>query len=184
MMAVADLVRSLLLLGIPVGILSWLLFDQLYTAGKIDRDADQRTIRSDLKQIRKDSKSNNEKRTTVANFFQRRWMKFGGGFYGVAALWTFVAIEAGDLFQFITNFPGLAALFADGIIQFLVNIFVNQIQNFVQAMVWFIWWSDEGNSIVPWLLNAYVGYLAGVNLARLISPISLAKDMVSSRKAR
>ena len=37
-------------------------------------------------------------------------MKFGGGFYGITAVATLILIEIADLFSFINDFPGAAAL--------------------------------------------------------------------------
>lgn len=81
-----------------MAMLSWFLFAQLYDSGDMDRDADRKAIKSKLKSV-KTNKSSGE-------CIHESWMKFGSGFYGLAALWTFVAIEATDLFNFVFNFLG------------------------------------------------------------------------------
>jgi hypothetical protein len=91
-------------------------------------------------------------------------MKFGGGFYGLAALYTFVIVEIADISAFLMNFPGLNVLLADGIIALLVNALINQIMNFVTAITWFIYWGD-GSRVLENMALAYAGYYAGMQLA-------------------
>ncbi|MDP6413473.1 MAG: hypothetical protein QGG54_00280 [Gammaproteobacteria bacterium] len=91
-------------------------------------------------------------------------MWFGSGFYGLAGLWTFAVIEIGQFFGFIFNFPGFSVLFGDGLIAFLVDLGLNQLSNVIQAFVWFSYWPSD--SIIIWILVAYLGYWVGVELAR------------------
>ena len=45
-------------------------------------------------------------------------------------------------------------------------MFVNQIQNFVAAIVWFNYWADNGQEMLVWAVAAYAGYAVGLNAAR------------------
>lgn len=158
-----EILYATLELGVPVAIVAWFLFHRLYAEGELDRAEGYRTVRSRLRDIKKSARNNPSR-----DFLRRRWMKFGGGFYGAAALWTFAIIEFTDLTGLIVDFPGIATLFADGVFSFFVDVFVNQIQNFVSALVWFTWWSDEEDSLLTWVLVAYAGYLVGLNAARFV----------------
>jgi len=93
-----------------------------------------------------------------------KWMWFGSGFYGLAGLWTFAAIEISQFFGFIFNFPDFSVLFGDGLIAFLIELGLNQLGNVIQAFVWFSYWPSD--SMLIWILVAYLGYWAGVELAR------------------
>jgi hypothetical protein len=158
-----DLIQAIVRFGLPVAGLSFLLFTRLYSSGRLDRNADHKAIRSSLQNIKKAAK---DKATRDRDFFQTKWMKFGGGFYGVAGLWTFFVIEATDLFSFVWNFPGFADLFKDGLISFIVNALANQLINFISAMIWFTYWPTAERNLLVWIATAYLGYLLGIKLAR------------------
>ena len=147
-------------LGVPVGFMSWLVFSWLYADNKLDLEAERKTIAANLKQMKKSSRSEQKD----LNYMHRKWMWFGGGFYGLAALWTFFIVEVMDFLRFASNFPGFAKLFENGIANMVVNLISNQVGNIVNAFVWFNYWSDK--SIVITALIAYLGYLAGVQLAK------------------
>ena len=182
-------------LGIPLGVLSWVMFSWLHSEGKLDIAANRKTIESNLKQMKKTHKSEKVaqakqgklKKTSLkeklqklnfmhannspqdqtsdsANMIFDRWMWFGSGFYGLAALWTFVIVEIQDMLRFITTFPGFAEIFKDGVVHVIVDLIVNQIMNIVSAFIWFTYWSD--GSMITWVVVAYLGYLAGLKVAK------------------
>jgi hypothetical protein len=105
----------------------------------------------------------------------KHWSSFGGGFYGLAALWTFVIIEIRDAINFIFYFPGLDALFEDGLISLLVGVIVNQFTNAISALVWFNYWPAE--SVLVWVIAAYLGYWTGLELAKRGYLLSLEKGI-------
>lgn len=149
------------MLSAPMVALSWFIFTWLFSAGEIDREADHKTITSRLKNMKKVVA---DKENQNANYVYEKWTWFGSGFYGLAGLWTFAVIEIAQFFSFIFNFPGFEALFGDGIIDFIVTFFINQLSNVIQAFVWFTYWPSD--SIIIWMLVAYLGYWVGVELAR------------------
>ena len=157
------LLRATVELGLPVAALSWLLFSRLYIRGELARDADRKAIRSSLKQIRQASKKS---KIPADSILHTKWMKFGGGFYGVAALWTIIVIEASGIASTIAHPSSLEKMFHGGLIEFVVNLVVNQFTAFVQALVWFTWWPGKEHGPLVWIAVAYVAYLAGLNLAR------------------
>ncbi|MDP6096761.1 MAG: hypothetical protein QGG67_12390 [Gammaproteobacteria bacterium] len=91
---------------------------------------------------------------------------FGSGFYGLAGLWTFTIIEIGDFFSFIWNFPGIGVLFEDGVLDFIISLLINQLGNFITALLWFGYWPGDDHSTLIWILIAYLGYWVGVEAAR------------------
>lgn len=176
-MGIWDILAAGIKLGVPVAGLSWLLFQRLYSAGEIDRDGDRAALKAGLKELKKAAK---KKGATSAGsplewghyLLRKKWFRFGSGFYGTAALWTFMVVEVADLLSFIRDFPGFANLFENGVIAFLVNLLVGQIQNFVTAIVWFDYWPDESQTLFIWLVAAYLGYRVGRNLAQRGNPLS------------
>jgi hypothetical protein len=154
---VFDALEALLVLGLPVFIISWYLFRRLHLQGDVRADASYRAIKSDLKILKK------QKRSTT-DFFHKNWMKFGGGFYGVSAVVTLLLIEAREVWQLVFHFPGIEALFAEGIVALLVDLIINQVQNIVAAALWFLHWGGDGSTLV-WIAAAYGAYYLGLRMA-------------------
>lgn len=162
---IAELLEAILFLGGPLFCLSWFLFSWLYGSGDIDRKADQKSIKEQLKSRAKSLKKKRKLGDkSKAAYVYGRWAAFGGGFYGLAALWTFVVIEVVQAIDFTLNFPGFAALFEDGFVNFAVDLLINQISNMVSAFVWFGYWPS--NTVILWVLVAYCGYRLGMELAK------------------
>ncbi|NND81342.1 MAG: hypothetical protein HKN50_02815 [Gammaproteobacteria bacterium] len=185
----------LLKLGLPMTVLSWLMFTWLHAEGKINITADRKKLEADLKEVRKSHKQERKEKTkqrkrdklpltqrfnfaklqrladadqdqanAEANIIFDRWTWFGGGFYGLAALWTFVVIETLDVFRFVFAFPGFTAIFEHGIISALVSLLVNQFTNIASAFTWFHYWYEQ--SVPLALLIAYIGYWLGLKIAQ------------------
>jgi hypothetical protein len=158
-----ELLHAIFELGLPIAALSWLLFYRLYSRGELARDANHKAIDTSLKQIRKTQK---ESKQTSDSLLHEKWMKFGGGFYGVAAAWTLVYIEVSGIVGVIIHPSVLQEMFRKGIVNLIVQQITSQVSTFVDAMIWFTWWPDKGHGPVLWFVVAYVAYLAGLNLAR------------------
>lgn len=161
-------------LGVPMAVLSWLMFNWLYGAGQLPRDAGHKAIRDRLTELKKQRKSNKSKH---GNYLYKQWLFFGGGFYGLAVLWTLLVIEIRELIEFIANFD-LAALLANGIIALIINVIIAQLGNVVTALFWFGYWPNGGGpSVVIWVLIAYGGYLVGIHFARDTESLHSLSDL-------
>jgi hypothetical protein len=57
-------------------------------------------------------------------------------------------IELGEAVDFIVNISAVGNLFRDGLFNLLVNMVVNQFQNFITAIVWFAYWGNDDRSIL------------------------------------
>ena len=137
---IVDLLKAIIELGLPLALLSWLIFMRLFISGELDRQSDRKGRERGVKKIKASFKG--EKKRTFAEKYKtdlvfEKWMYFGSGFYGLAALWTLLVIEVSELIGFVFNFPGLDALFGDGLIAFLFNFAMNQLSNLISAFVWF-----------------------------------------------
>ncbi|MFT6094557.1 MAG: hypothetical protein ACJA2Q_002462 [Pseudohongiellaceae bacterium] len=164
-MIVLEFLEAVLWLGLPMAGLSWFLFSWLYNNGDIDREADQKSTKEQLKSLGKSFKK--EKKLSgqsQAAYVYGRWAAFGGGFYGLAALWTFLVIEVSQTIRFVFGFPDFAELFEDGLISFAIELLIDQLGNIVSAFVWFAYWPSD--TMILWVLVAYIGYRLGVELAR------------------
>lgn len=158
-----DLLRAAFELGLPVAGLSWLLFYRLYSRGELARDADHKAIRSNLKLIRGATKKSE---TPPDSVLHAKWMKFGGGFYGVGALWTLIVVETSGIVATVAHPSSIEDMFRGGPVDFVVNLIVSQFTTFLQALIWITWWPSTGGHAFVWIAVAYGGYIAGLNLAR------------------
>ena len=149
-------------LGIPMVVLSWIIFTRLYGGGELDRNADKKSIGAKVKNMKRSF--NKEKDGGTSNYMVEKWMWFGSGFYGLAGLWTFAVIEIADVLRVISNPSTILHALDDGFVAAVIDLAVNQFSNFITAFVWFGYWPDEGT--IVWLLVAYVGYWIGEELAR------------------
>jgi hypothetical protein len=93
---IVDILKAIIELGLPLALLSWLIFMRLFISGELDRQSDRKGIERGVKKIKASFKG--EKKRTFAeksktDLVFEKWMYFGSGFYGLAALWTLVVIE-------------------------------------------------------------------------------------------
>ena len=175
----SELPRAILEIGLPVAVLSWLLFYRLYSRGELARDADRKSIGASLKSIRKAQK---ESRATSDSLLHAKWMKFGGGFYGVAAAWTLIYIEASGVVGVIAHPSTVPDMFHNGIVDFFVQQISGQISSLVDAAIWFTWWPDRGHDPIVWFGVAYLAYIAGLELARFETRIGSRVVELDSRE--
>ena len=161
-MNAVEVLMAVLEMGLPLAAISWLFFTFLYSSGEIDRSADRRAVAARMREMKQSYRSSRAVRRR--NPVMAKWMRFGGGFYGLAALWTFIVIELGQFFGFMFNNPGVGSMLQDGLVSFLIEALINQLENFVMALVWFSYWPAD--STVVWVAVAYLGYWAGMELAR------------------
>lgn len=158
----AEWIRATLQIGMPLTAMSWLMFNWLYGAGQLPREAGHKAIREQLDSLRKHHRTSKTRR---GNYLYRQWMLFGGGFYGLSVLWTLLVIESMEFVGFIVRFD-LQSLLADGVMALLVSFVVAQASNILAALLWFGYWPGANSAIVPWVVMAYAGYLYGIHLAR------------------
>lgn len=151
-------------LGLPMTIASWLAFRWIYGTGEVDRDTNHKELKSSVnkKNIRSFAEKTKDKR---AQFILEKWAAFGSGFYGLTGLWTFIVIEAGELYNFIAS-GGPAGFLDEGLISLIIDILINQIGNFFTALLWFTYWPGEDDSMLLWIIVAFIGYRLGIEVAR------------------
>jgi len=155
-------IEALLKLGLPALLLSWVIFHWMFAEGEIDRSLKHKALKSELKGKKKLFKNSGNRN---ARFVYKRWAWFGGGFYGLVAFWTFLVIESGELVSFVSAGNYLAGI--DGtIIDLLISFLINQLTNSIRALLWFSYWPGPGDSILIWIAAGYLGYWAGIEMAR------------------
>lgn len=160
-----EILEASVKLGLPLMGLSWLLYSWLYREGQLDSSANRKATDASLKELKKNRKKNrNSHQGGRQNFLLDKWLWMGGGFYGLAALWTLIVVEIIDFFNFIFNIAEFFSQLENGLGGLISSIITNQIANLVSAFVWFNYWSGAFN--FKWVLIAYLGYIVGIKLAK------------------
>lgn len=100
-----------------------------------------------------------------------KWVAFGGGFYGVMAVLTYLVVEFREVVDFLTSEESVLATIAALGFGDLISFFINSLMNFIAAIAWPVYWMNkvEGQSIWVWFLVVYAGYVSGQFMAKNIS---------------
>ena len=102
----------------------------------------------------------------AGDFFHNKVLSFGGGFYGTMALLTYVLIEAVEVWQFLLSLFDPDSWIDRLVPGMVVEFLINSLMNLVAAFIWFITLPEfiyMQNKLI-WLMAAYGGYLAGLQL--------------------
>jgi len=161
-MGFLDGLEAIIKLGLPMTAASWLAFKWLHDSGEITSDAKHKDFTSRVKKPKELSKNTDNKH---ARFLLEKWALFGSGFYGLAGFWSFIVIEAADFLNFFRG-GGFSGLLDDGLIALIFDILINQLGNFITALLWFSYWPGPSESILLWVLVAFLGYRVGIEFAR------------------
>lgn len=180
---IQELFRSLALAGLPVGVASYVLFTWLLRrrapTGVSSLKAFERELKRESKERarqRKQQKLSVTERLAEGAHFSReksfdlvqsKWLKFGGGFYGVVGLLTYAVVELRDLWAFATSFESLWVLITELGLSTLINLLVEALRNFIVAITWPVYWLStmEPRHVWLWFGIAYAGYWGGAQLA-------------------
>lgn len=148
--------------GLPVAVASYGLTWWALRNDYLGSVVDIAELEKQVKQQRKDKK-NRKKADPVHN----KWLAFGGGFYGVVALLTYVVIELGEIRDFFLQFESIAAFFSSVAFDMLIRLIIGAFMNFIFAIAWPWYWMGDiaGSHIWVWFAMAYGGYWAGTRLA-------------------
>jgi len=133
---ILDIIKAILIAGVPVALVSY--YFTVLTSKKINLKAkNAKELKTELKQLT--LKKGNEE-NAIQHMVHKKWMKFGGGFYGVMAFITYVHIEVYQLIDFVRNFTSFQD-FLDSIgLMMIINFFIEAIMNLVTAFLWFFYW--------------------------------------------
>jgi hypothetical protein len=147
-----DLIKAIVLAGIPIAAFSYYLI--ILTRKKVNLQSSNATqLKKELKNIELEPV---EKEPFIQRVLQKKFMKFGGGFYGVLTFITYLHIEGYQLIQFISSFTTEGSGFDGGIFSLILGFFLEMIMNFFTALMWPIYWSKflPIESFWIWLLVA------------------------------
>jgi hypothetical protein len=163
---------ALLLVGVPIAIFTLALVWWALHGGHFKEASDTKALMAEIKAMRGKKKKKGEKKVKPDSLhpLQKRWAKFGGGFYGIVAFFTYIVVEVTEIITVIANFGGFIDFIRQFHFQVAVDMFVQAIMNFVSAMIWPVYWMSriDTNQVWIWFLMAYAGYWAGLKLAQAL----------------
>ena len=152
-----DILRAILFVGIPVGVFSFLMIYFSYQKGYLSTDVE---LKDAFKKKNNSQSSLSRKHKKDLLFLHSKWVTFGGGFYGLIALLTFIIIELTQVVNFlfsITGWQDIVALFS---LDTLIAMIIDSITNMIKAAIWFSYWPSKFNTenFIVWILIAYISY--------------------------
>ena len=164
---IKELLWAVGLVGIPVALFTLAIAWWAMRNGHVTDESDSKSIELQFKAMSKKRKKGEEDNR---DFFSKKWTKFGGGFYGVVAFYTYLVVEITEIINMIINIGGFWAFIEHLDIGVLISMFVNAIMNFVAAMTWPVYWSNkmDTNRVWLWVVVAYAGYWVGLKAAILL----------------
>ena len=161
-MGILDVLEAILKLGLPMVVVSCIAYKWMSRSSDIASDVNHKNFMSRVKKPKDLSKNTDNK---PARFLLRKWGKFGGGFYGLVGFWTLIVIEASGVINFLRS-GGFSNFESNGLVSLIVGILINQVTSFVTAILWFGYWPGPSESILLWVIVAFLGHRVGVELAR------------------
>jgi len=162
MMATVKLISAF----VGTGLISFLLFFLLLKQGKGDSvSIIEGKDKAGMKRLKQELK---KERLTPQNVLMSKWVAFGGGFYGVMAVLTYIIVEFLEVVDFLSSEASLLETISSLSIRDFVDLFINSIMNFVTAITWPVYWmkNTEGYAIWVWFVVVYLGYSCGQFLAK------------------
>jgi hypothetical protein len=176
----SEIFLAFLMAGAPIAIFTLVLVFWALQRGYFRESLDARALGREMKAMSRNKKNDKEpskKTTTKAepdspqHPLQKKWAKFGGGFYGIVAFFTYIIVEAIEITTMVTNFGGFFDFLKHLNLNVIINIFVEAIINFITAMIWPVYWMDriDMQHMWVWFVMAYAGYWLGLKLAQVLN---------------
>ena len=160
---IVEILKALFLAGIPVALISYYFVSK--TTSKMPLKASKsKEMTQELKAVQLHSKPEENKLTSMLH---QKWLKFGGGFYGLLAFITYLHIELYQVIEFLQNFNGFADFIENIGFVMILNFFIEAIMNLVTAFVWPIYWTKflPIGSLWVWIFVSFVCYSTATKFA-------------------
>ena len=152
-----SILTALVTVTLPVGVLTLLVFFWFNRKGIVIESAEQRAVNKPDEPAGKPN-----------DFIHGKWVRFGGGFYGMLALITYLWVEVQELIGLTTNFNFTELTVSSIIFTLIIKFILASIFNLVTALTWPFYWANQLTEISLWMafISAYLGYWLGESLAK------------------
>ena len=159
---ISEAFEAIFIAGLPVFLFSFFMVYFSYKKSYLSSDVPiKNAFNNNSSQLSKENKKN-------LLFIHSKWVTFGGGFYGLIAVLTFLIIEVSQVLNFwinVTSWKNVADLFS---ISSLISMFVDSLINMVTAAIWFTYWPNklQSSHFILWVIIAYFCYRMGAEHAK------------------
>jgi hypothetical protein len=155
--------------ALPIGALSFAMVWWALLRGYLKDTSGVDALRKEIKALTKEKSRNKKEKKPQAKTdpVHDKWLRFGGGFYGLVALYTYGLVEFREVRDFIAGFGGISEFLSQLNFDMFINLFIDALTNFITAIAWPMYWMSDISSdrIWLWFIIAYGGYWAGMKLA-------------------
>ena len=161
---------ALLMVGIPIGVFTLAIVWWALQRGHFQETLDIKALEREIKAMSKNNKKNKKEDKPDLHPVQKKWAKFGGGFYGIVAFFTYVVVEVTEIITMVINFGGFFGFLKQLDLDVIINMLIEALTNFIAAMVWPLYWMRriETDQTWVWFVVAYAGYWLGLKLAQVL----------------
>ena len=168
---IAGLFKAIFLMGLPVAGLSFIMVWWALQRGVLDESGDLKSLQAEIDALAQQQKGKKKDdaggkvKPQKLNPLHEKWFKFGGGFYGITALYTWLLVEWSEVKDLVGGLGDLVFRLDIGI---LITFFIESFMNFITAITWPLYWMSESSAgqIWIWFLVAYGAYGVGVFAAQ------------------
>ena len=153
-------------LALPVAAVSFLMVWTAMKKGLLGETSDLKALRKEFDSMGKRRKEQGKDAPKI-NPMHGKWLKFGGGFYGTVALYTYGLIEFREIRDMIAGFGGIPPFLEALDVRMFVRMCIEALMNFISAITWPVYWIGEfgSHNMWVWMLVAYGAYWMGMHLA-------------------
>ncbi len=161
---------AMLMVGVPIGIFTLAIVFWALQKGHLRESLDMKALEREIKTMSKNNKKEKKEDDVKLHPVQKKWGKFGGGFYGIVAFFTYIVIEVNEIISMIMDFGGFFSFLKRLDLDVIINMFVSAFMNFIAAMVWPAYWMRriDTDQTWVWFVMAYAGYWLGLKLAQVL----------------
>ena len=158
-----EILKAIFLAGIPIALFSYYLI--VLTSSKEELKA------SNSKELKIELKTKTFVKDEEDNIFKqmlrKKFLKFGGGFYGVLTFITYIHIEIYQLLDFMKSFSGFKNFIDDLGWKMIFNFFLEAIMNMISAFLWPFYWVKimPIGSFWIWIIIAIIAHSAATRYA-------------------
>jgi hypothetical protein len=165
-----EVLWALLLVGVPIALFTLAMVWWALQRGYFGELLDSRALGHEMKALSRNNKKNRGKGTAPKDPLQKKWAKFGGGFYGIVAFFTYIVVEVTEIATMIIGFGGFADFLRQLNFNVIIKIFIEGATNFITAMIWPVYWMGRIDTHQTWIwfLMAYAGYWSGLRAAQIL----------------
>jgi hypothetical protein len=165
-----EVIWALVLVGVPIALFTLAIVWWALQRGFFKETLDTRALVREIKSLSRKNKKNKIEASANQHPVQKEWAKFGGGFYGIVAFFTYLVVEVTEIATMIMDFGGFKDFLKNLNFSLVINILIEGLTNFITAMIWPLYWMKRIDTDQTWIwfAMAYMGYWAGLKLAQAL----------------